>query len=49
MLVTFVSSETGELMMFAHTGFWQPMDTFREWKMLEEMWDNGTAEWKRWD
>ena len=39
----------GELMMFPHTGFWQPMDTFREWKMLEEMWDNGTAEWKMWD
>ena len=39
----------GELMMFAHTGFWQPMDTYREWKMLEEMWDNGTAEWKMWD
>ena len=38
-----------ELMMFAHTGFWQPMDTFREWKMLEDMWDNGTAEWKVWD
>ena len=39
----------GELMMFRHTGFWQPMDTFREWKMLEEMWDNGTAEWRMWD
>lgn len=39
----------GELMMFAHTGFWQPMDTYREWKMLEEMWDNGTAEWRVWD
>lgn len=39
----------GELMMFAHTGFWQPMDTYREWKMLEEMWENGTAEWRVWD
>lgn len=39
----------GELMMFAHTGFWQPMDTYREWKMLEEMWDTGNAEWKMWD
>ena len=38
----------GELMMFAHTGFWQPMDTYREWKMLEEMWDKGTAEWQMW-
>lgn len=39
----------GELMMFAHTGFWQPMDTYREWKMLEEMWDSGTADWRMWD
>ena len=39
----------GELMMYPHTGFWQPMDTYREWKMLEEMWDNGTAEWRMWD
>ena len=42
-------STDGELMMFAHTGFWLPMDTYREWKMLEEMWDNGTAEWNVWD
>jgi len=38
----------GELMMFAHPGFWQCMDTFREWKMLEEMWESGTAEWQVW-
>jgi len=42
-------SADGELMMYPHTGFWQPMDTYREWKMLEEMWDNGTAEWRMWD
>jgi glucose-1-phosphate cytidylyltransferase len=39
----------GELMMFAHKEFWLPMDTYREWKMLEEMWDSGNAEWKVWD
>ncbi len=39
----------GELMMFAHTGFWQPMDTYREWKMLDEMWNSDTAEWKVWN
>lgn len=38
----------GELMMYPHTDFWQPMDTYREWKMLEEMWQNGSAEWKLW-
>jgi len=39
----------GEMMMFAHRDFWLPMDTYREWKMLEEMWENGTAEWKVWN
>ena len=39
----------GELMMYPHTGFWQPMDTFREWKMLEELWESGDAPWKVWE
>lgn len=38
----------GELMVFPHEGFWQPMDTFREWKMLESMWNEGNAPWKFW-
>lgn len=38
----------GELMMFPHTGFWQPMDTYREWNMLEELWKTGDAPWKVW-
>jgi glucose-1-phosphate cytidylyltransferase len=37
----------GELMLFEHTGFWQPMDTFREWKLLGELWDSGAAPWAR--
>jgi glucose-1-phosphate cytidylyltransferase len=31
-----------------HTGFWQPMDTYRESLMLNEMWDTGSAPWKNW-
>ncbi len=38
----------GELMMFPHTGFWQCMDTYRDWKMLEDLWDGGSAEWRVW-
>ena len=38
----------GELMAFAHTGFWQPMDTLREKNLLEELWQSGRAPWKRW-
>jgi glucose-1-phosphate cytidylyltransferase len=37
----------GQLMLYEHHGFWQPMDTFREWKLLNEMWDSGEAPWKR--
>lgn len=37
----------GELMLYEHTGFWQPMDTYREWKLLNELWDGGNAPWRR--
>ncbi|MGB7656546.1 MAG: glucose-1-phosphate cytidylyltransferase [Novosphingobium sp.] len=40
-------AEDGQLMLFEHSGFWQPMDTYREWKLLNEMWDSGQAPWKR--
>ncbi|MCL2449945.1 MAG: glucose-1-phosphate cytidylyltransferase [Polyangiaceae bacterium] len=38
----------GELVAFEHTGFWQPMDTFREYQLLNEMWSTGCAPWKTW-
>ena len=37
----------GQLMLFEHDGFWQPMDTYREWKLLGDLWDSGQAPWKR--
>ena len=39
----------GELMMFAHDGFWQPMDTYREWKKLDDAFTSGNAPWKVWE
>ena len=39
----------GELMAYRHEGFWQPMDTLRERKLLEEMWASGRAPWKMWE
>lgn len=39
----------GQLMAYRHDGFWQPMDTFREFQMLNEMWDSGKAPWKLWE
>ncbi|GGG33110.1 glucose-1-phosphate cytidylyltransferase [Hymenobacter glacieicola] len=38
----------GRLAAFRHTGFWQPMDTLRDKNMLEEMWQQGRAQWKVW-
>ena len=38
----------GELAAYRHTGFWEPMDTMREYKRLNDMWDSGTARWKIW-
>ena len=38
----------GNLMMFEHDGFWQPMDTLREKNLLEELWVSGAAPWKTW-
>jgi len=37
-----------QLMAFHHDGFWQPMDTFREFTMLNELWDRDEAPWKVW-
>lgn len=37
-----------QLMAYRHTGFWQAMDTLREKKILENLWDDGSAPWKLW-
>ena len=36
---------TGELQAYRHEGFWQPMDTLREKRLLERMWNDGEAQW----
>lgn len=38
----------GELVAFPHHGFWQPMDTLREFTMLNDMWESDQAPWKVW-
>jgi glucose-1-phosphate cytidylyltransferase len=38
----------GQLMAFAHDGFWQPMDTLRDRNYLEELWKNDKAPWRVW-
>ena len=39
----------GELMAYRHDGFWQCMDTLRDRKLLEALWNSGDAPWRVWD
>lgn len=41
-------ARTGDLAAFHHDGFWQPMDTLRDKKQLEALWNSGKAPWKVW-
>ena len=41
-------SQNGQLGCYIHDGFWQPMDTFQEYLLLNRLWDEGRAEWKIW-
>lgn len=38
----------GELKVFGHDGFWQCMDTYRDYVYLQELWNKGEAPWKKW-
>jgi len=38
----------GQLMVYRHKGFWQCMDTYRDYKLLSSLWGSGTAPWKIW-
>lgn len=35
----------GQLMVYEHPGFWQPMDTYREYVLLNDLWSRGEAPW----
>lgn len=38
----------GQLMAYCHTSFWQCMDTLRDKRLLESLWQTGNAPWKLW-
>jgi glucose-1-phosphate cytidylyltransferase len=38
----------GELVAYRHQAFWQCMDTLRDLRYLESLWDAGRAPWKTW-
>jgi len=37
-----------QLAAYRHTSFWQCMDTLREKRLLDNLWTEGQAPWKRW-
>jgi glucose-1-phosphate cytidylyltransferase len=38
----------GELTVYRHEGFWHPLDTLRDKRVLEQLWATGDAPWKVW-
>ena len=38
----------GQLSVYYHPGFWQPMDTLRDKRHLDALWASGKAPWKTW-
>ena len=42
-------AKDGELYTYHHNGFWKCMDTLRDKQQLQEMCDEGNAQWISWD
>ena len=42
-------AKEGQVMAYQHTSFWQCMDTIRDKKLLETLWQTGKAPWKMWE
>lgn len=41
-------AKDGELKVFHHRGFWQCMDTYRDYKFLNDIWERGNPPWRKW-
>lgn len=41
-------SNDSELFAFKHNGFWRPMDTLRDNKILNDLWNENKAPWRVW-
>jgi len=42
-------AQEGQLMAYTHNGFFHAMDTYRDYKYLNELWDRGDTPWKKWE
>ncbi len=41
-------AKDGQLCAFEHKGFWQCMDTYRDFEHLNSLWNENKASWKTW-
>lgn len=39
----------GQLMMHSHDGFWQSVDTYRDYLYIQDLWHKKEAHWKVWE
>jgi glucose-1-phosphate cytidylyltransferase len=42
-------ADEGQLAVYTHDGFWQSVDTYREYRDLNRMWDEGDRPWAQWE
>lgn len=42
-------AEKGEIAVYRHEGFWDCMDTYRDYLALNKMWSEGNTPWVVWD
>ena len=38
-----------QMMVYKHHGFWHPMDTSRDYQLLNQLWEHNKAPWKTWE
>ena len=41
-------ARAGKMFSYKHRGFWRPMDTLKDNKDLNALWNSGKAPWKIW-
>lgn len=42
-------AKDNQIAAYKHYGFWQCMDTLRDKRLLEQLWQSGQAPWKMWE
>lgn len=42
-------SRDGQLRVYRHDGFWQCVDTFRDYELLNNLWSSGAPPWRTWE